>query len=141
MWWTGIPAALYALYCFIRGGNPRPTQPRRGCVSAQETGNTALFLLTGYLAQYLPWSLISRATFIYHYFPSVVFVVLMIVFCLAQLQQHIKKKSFTVLLFLYGAAALSLFLLFYPVLSGQPVEADFVNRFLRWFNSWVLAAR
>lgn len=141
VWWAGIPAVLYALYCFILSSNPRPTQPRSGSVTAQEKSNTALFLLTGYLAQYLPWSLISRATFIYHYFPSVVFIVLMIVFCLAQLQQRIKKKGFIVLLFLYGAAAFSLFLLFYPVLSGQPVEADFVNRFLRWFNSWVLAAR
>lgn len=132
VWWTGIPAALFTLYTVIRGGS----SPRQA-----QSSPAALFLLTGYLAQYLPWSLITRATFIYHYFPSVVFVVLMIVFCLAQLQQRIKKKSFTALLFLYGAAAFSLFLLFYPVLSGQPVEADFVNRFLRWFNSWVLAAR
>lgn len=160
VWWAGIPAALYTLYCAIRSGSRRQTLSSP--VSAVQTkgnaalgkaslgkaalgntawGNAAPFLLTGYLAQYLPWTLITRATFIYHYFPSVIFVVLMIVFCLAQLQQHIKKKGFLALLFLYGAAAFSLFLLFYPVLSGQPVEADFVNRFLRWFNSWVLTAR
>lgn len=129
VWWVGIPAALYALYCVIHSP------------AAQKKSSTAAFLLTGYLAQYLPWFFVTRVTFIYHYFPSVVFVVLMIVFCLAQLQQRMKPKSFTALLFLYGAAAFGLFLLFYPVLSGQPVDAAFVNRFLRWFNSWVLAAK
>lgn len=139
VWWAGIPAALYMLYMVLRSGSPS-RQGLSSPVSAVQR-KCALFLLTGYLTQYLPWSLITRATFIYHYFPSVVFVVLMIVFCLAQLQQHIRKKGFTALLFLYGAAVFSLFLLFYPVLSGQPVEADFVNSFLRWFNSWVLAAK
>lgn len=143
VWWAGIPAALYMLYIVIRGVNPtrQNLSSPVSAVQVKDRTATALFLLTGYLAQYLPWSLITRATFIYHYFPSVVFVVLMIIFCLAQLQQHIKKKGLMALLFLYGAAAFSLFLLFYPVLSGQPVEADFVNRFLRWFNSWVLAAK
>ena len=146
VWWAGIPAALYVLYSILLSSSPRRMQqlPDSSAALKKDStaqGNTALFLLTGYLAQYLPWSLITRATFIYHYFPSVIFVVLMIIFCLAQLQQYIKKKGFTALLFLYGGAAFGLFLMFYPVLSGQPVEADFVNRFLRWFNSWVLAAK
>lgn len=153
VWWAGIPAALYTLYCIIRSRSPRLKPSFSSPASAAQGagdytvrgitagGSTAAFLLTGYLAQYLPWSLITRATFIYHYFPSVVFVVLMILFCLARLQQHVKKKGFLALLFLYGAAAFGLFLLFYPVLSGQPVEADYVNRFLRWFNSWVLAVK
>lgn len=140
VWWAGIPAALYTLYCILRSKNSR-----RGLSSPADRGgvlsNAAPFLLIGYLAQYLPWFFVTRVTFIYHYFPSVVFVVLMIVFCLAQLQRRCRKEVFTALLLLYGIAAFSLFLLFYPVLSGQPVEADFVNRFLRWFNSWVLAAR
>lgn len=146
VWWAGIPAVLYALYCFIRGGDSSRQDPSCPVSVVQRKGSTtqgysALFLLTGYLAQYLPWSLITRATFIYHYFPSVVFVVLMIVFFFSQLQQRIKKKGLMALLFLYGGAAFGLFFMFYPVLSGQPVEADFVNRFLRWFNSWVLAAK
>ncbi|MCM1058518.1 MAG: phospholipid carrier-dependent glycosyltransferase [Firmicutes bacterium] len=153
VWWAGIPAALYTLYRAAKAGRDRRKAafPAAYCPPGSKkdstTGgsavpdDTASFLLIGYLAQYLPWFFITRVTFIYHYFPATVFVVLMILFCLSQLQRRCKKKGFLALLFLYGAAAFSLFLLFYPVLSGQPVEADFVNRFLRWFNSWVLAAK
>ncbi|MCM1192518.1 MAG: phospholipid carrier-dependent glycosyltransferase [Butyrivibrio sp.] len=146
VWWAGIPAALYTLYRALQSGRARRklSSPAAHCPQEKSGGritDPAPFLLVGYLAQYLPWCFITRVTFIYHYFPSVVFVVLMLVFCLSKLQQKCKKKGFTALLLLYGAGAFSLFLLFYPVLSGQPVEAEFVNRFLRWFGSWVLAAR
>lgn len=124
VWWTGIPAAFYMLW-----------------LSARKKNRTAAFLLTGYLAQYLPWFFVTRVTFIYHYFPSVVFVVMMIVYSMSQWKERMSKRQFTALIVLYGSAVLGLFLLFYPVLSGQPVEASFVNRFLRWFDSWVLAAK
>lgn len=138
VWWAGIPAALYTLCLLIRNRCLRHGQLSR---TAQEKDRTAAFLLTGYLAQYLPWFFVTRVTFIYHYFPSVVFVVLMIVFCLSGLRDKLKGKTFAALLCLYGLAAFGLFLLFYPVLSGQPVEASFVSRFLRWLNSWVLVAK
>lgn len=138
VWWAGIPAALYTLCLLIRNRCLRHGQLSQ---TAPEKDRTAAFLLTGYLAQYLPWFFVTRVTFIYHYFPSVVFVVLMIVFCLSGLREKLKGKTFVLLLCLYGLAAFGLFLLFYPVLSGQPVEAAFVNRFLRWFKSWVLAAK
>ena len=95
----------------------------------------------GYLAQYLPWFFVTRITFIYHYFPSVVFVVLMIMYSLLQWKSRMEKhnrRAFPALLLVYGAAAVGLFLLFYPVLSGQPVEAAFVDKYLRWFPDWVL---
>ena len=151
VWWAGIPAAFFTLFIILK--RPRHLSPSaplalHGQISDvhKEEGilpsrGNALFLLTGYLAQYLPWCFVSRVTFIYHYFPSVVFIVLMIVFSLARLKPRMKRKSFLIMLSLYGAAAFGLFLLFYPVLSGEPVEASFVNRFLRWFDSWVLAAK
>ncbi len=140
VWWAGIPAALYTLCVLIRN---RDTRRRQGPLSqtARKKDSTAAFLLTGYLAQYLPWFFVTRVTFIYHYFPSVVFIVLMIVFCLSELRKKLSRKSFALLLCLYGAAAFCLFLLFYPVLSGQPVDAGFVTEYLRWFRSWVLTAR
>lgn len=124
VWWPGISAALYTVYLWIR-----------------KKDRIAAFLTVGYLAQYLPWFFVTRITFIYHYFPSVIFVVLMIVYCILKLFTKLGTKRFILLCSLYGAAVLLLFFLFYPVLSGQPVEADFVSRWLRWFDSWVLAAR
>lgn len=121
VWWTGIPAFLYMIYLAIKNRD-----------------RTAAMLCVSYLVQFLPWSLVSRAAFIYHYFPSVPFVVLMIMYAAVQLKKHIKPRRFYIALGLYAAATVGLFLLFYPVLAGQTVEISFVDNFLRWMDSWVL---
>ncbi len=125
VWWTGIPAFGYMVYLWTKKKDRR-----------------AAFLAIGYLAQYLPWIFVSRITFIYHYFPSVVFVVLMIVRSIQVFlqQKKVPRAKGLSLLALYGCMAFLLFLLFYPVLSGQPVEASFVGKYLRWFDTWVLTA-
>lgn len=124
VWWAGIPAFLYTLYLAIR-----------------KRKKTAVFLCIGYLAQYLPWVLVSRCTFIYHYFPSVPFLALMIGYSFLQLREKLNKKAFAALLIGYALAAFLLFILFYPVLSGSPVDYNFAVRFLRWFDSWVLVIK
>lgn len=124
IWWVGIPAVIYMFYLVIK-----------------KKDKTALFLLISYFAQYLPWFLVTRVTFIYHYFPSVVFVVFMIVYSLKTFRNQVSKKMFYLLIILYATAAFVLFLLFYPVLSGQPVDAGFVIENLRWLKDWVLVAR
>lgn len=134
VWWPGIPAALFMLRLWTR-----------------KKDRTAAFLLIGYLAQYLPWFFVTRITFIYHYFPSVAFVTLMIAYSLLQLTgqsgtlphaetKKLPARGFLALTALYGTAAFSLFLLFYPVLSGQTVDSSYVDHWLRWFSGWVLTA-
>lgn len=124
VWWAGIPASLYMVYLAFRRKDKK-----------------AVFLLIGYMAQYLPWFFVTRITFIYHYFPSVIFVVMMIVYSLKQLTQKLPKKYRILLFALYAAVTVALFLMYYPVLSGQPVDAAYVDKYLRWFKSWVLTAR
>lgn len=119
VWWVGIPAFMYMIYRAIAYSD-----------------RNARFMTIGYLAQYLPWFFISRTTYIYHYFPSVPFVVLMIGYCISKIVKE--NKTLRVAAFVYVAAAIGLFVLFYPVLSGQPVSAEFVNTYLRWFDSWQL---
>lgn len=124
VWWPGIPAALYMVYLW-----------------AKNKDKTAAFLLIGYLAQYLPWFFVTRITFIYHYFPSVIFVVMMITYSMMQWKRKLSRGAFLGIAISYGALAVILFLMYYPVLSGQPVEASYVDTFLRLFDSWVLVAR
>ncbi len=119
IWWGGIPAFLYLIYIWYK---------------YRDKG--AMFLIIGYCAQYLPWSLITRITFIYHYFPSVPFVILMIVYAFYDMMKRYKNAknwliAFTIL-------AIIFFVLFYPVLSGQPVSKWYVGNFLKWFPSWTL---
>lgn len=123
VWWAGLPAFAYMIYLILRRKDRR-----------------ALFLVIGYLAQYLPWFFVERLTFIYHYFPSVIFVVLMIGYSFRNWKEHMPRKAFLALAFLYALLVFGLFLLFYPVLAGQPVEVTFVTKYLRWFKEWFFVA-
>lgn len=121
VWWVGIPAFAYMLYLVIK-----------------QKDRIALFLCIAYLAQYLPWMFVDRCTFIYHYFPSVPFVVLMIMYSALTVKDMFSEKKYYIALGLYAAASLALFALFYPVLSGHTVSIQYVDTFLRWMKSWVL---
>jgi dolichyl-phosphate-mannose--protein O-mannosyl transferase len=123
VWWVGIAAFLYQIYVFAR---------KRDKVS--------LFLLLAYLAQLLPWTPIRRLTFIYHYFPSVPFVVLMIGHSLYTLyvsnpptNKIVNIRNISIA---YAVAAIALFAMFYPILSGMPIDPNFVETNLEWFSSW-----
>lgn len=123
VWWTGIPAFVYMLYLVIKRRDYK-----------------ALFLTVGYLAQYLPWFFVTRITFIYHYFPSVIFVVLMIGYCFNDLSNRLPKKKMLTIMAFYCAFVFLLFMMYYPVLSGQPVDTAYVFKYLKWFKDWVLIA-
>lgn len=105
------------------------------------SGKTALFLTIGFFAELLPWTLVLRTTYIYHYFTCIPFVVLMIGFVIKTIYDNTEKKGRVVAVTgVYVAIAIGLFILFYPVLSGAPVEMDFAEKYLKWFSSWVLVS-
>ena len=119
VWWAGIPAFFYMLY-----------------VGIKHNDRVAGFLTVGYLAQFLPWMLVERTTYIYHYFPSVPFVILMICYAFKRFVK--KSKTRKRMVFVYVAAVIVLFIMFYPVLSGYPVSKKYVFSYLKWFEKWVL---
>jgi len=92
------------------------------------------FLLWGYLAQLLPWVLITRTTFEYHYFPSSVFLVLALGYVFALMRDCEKDWKWRVC----GLCGLSaaLFVLFYPAISGLPVNSEIATKLLKWLPTW-----
>ena len=96
--------------------------------------------MIGYLSQYAPWFLVSRVVFIYHYFPSVPFVTIMVSYSMYQLAnwKKEKKKQVQIGIYAYVALAIGLFILFYPVLSGLAIHPEYAKNYLKWFESWVL---
>lgn len=142
VWWLGIPVFFYMIYAALR-----------------KQDKTALFLFIGYIIQLLFWIPITRLTFIYHYFPMVPFVALMLGYSINLIYENAKdsgkeatmmifgfikrvkigsKRSVMYGAFIYAAIAIILFAMFYPVLSGHPVSESYVDTFLKWFDSWVL---
>lgn len=95
-----------------------------------------LFMVFGYAVQLVPWILVPRCTFAYHYFPSVPFVAMIVIYCMVKLVEYDKKWFKWCMVYL--AVAFLLFLLFYPVLSGQPIVKEMVRDGLRWLNDWQL---
>lgn len=121
VWYACIPAALYTFYLALRKRTP-----------------AAVFLSVGLLAQLLPWVFVTRCTFLYHYFPSIPFLVLMLGYTGVQLKKRMRPGGFYSLCAIYCLAVLVLFVMFYPVISGMPVSGEYVDKYLRWMDSWVL---
>jgi predicted membrane-bound dolichyl-phosphate-mannose-protein mannosyltransferase len=93
-------------------------------------------ILIGAASLYLPWTVASRKLlFIYHFFATVPFIVL----CATYFFMVLRKKfpKFKCIIYIYLAAVLILFVIFYPVLSGMIVSKSYVAAYLRWFNSWI----
>ena len=95
---------------------------------------TAAFLLLGYLAQLVPWMFVSRLTFEYHYFPCTVFLVLAMGYVFSIFRQNGRHGRWYLWGFTLGCGAL--FALFYPALSGAPVNNALATRLLGWLPSW-----
>jgi Gpi18-like mannosyltransferase len=113
VWWGGLIALGICAYRFIKTGDKR-----------------LAFLILAYCAQLLPWAFVSRIVFIYHYFPSVPFLALLI----ACVFEKIRWRWALAMMIVTGL----LFAVFYPVLTGIPVDAGIARAALRWLPRWVL---
>lgn len=95
----------------------------------------ALFLVLSFLAQLLPWVFITRTTFAYHYFPSILFLV----FCICYLFNDLMECKWAKWrLPVYGltTASAALYALFYPALIGLTMPLWYSNGLLRFLPSW-----
>ena len=79
-------------------------------------------LCVGVLANYLPWVLVSRCTFIYHFFATVPFLILASVYGLQKLDARFEGLAFVKWAWL--AFAIVFFALLYPGLSGLMIPAQ-----------------
>ena len=96
----------------------------------------ALFIFIGYLAQLVPWLFIGRITFAYHYFPSVLFLVLALCYVFHTLAQKEELVRWKPAMYAVTGGAVALYALFYPVLVGITYPTWYGTCVLRWFPSW-----
>ena len=80
-------------------------------------GRACAGVLILYATQLVPWMLVARCTFLYHYFPSSMFCLAALALVLARMPERIGKPLAVGLC----AASAALFIWFYPVLSALPV--------------------
>ncbi len=102
-------------------------------LAAIRKDKTAAFIAWAWLAQLLPWVWVKRVVFEYHYFPASVFLVL----ALAYLFSFIRERRYgrTVIIG-FTIVSVALFILFYPAISGLPVERASYSAWMGWLPTW-----
>lgn len=120
IWWTGIFALIAALWLTLK---------------RRQKANYVIWI--GYFSQYVPWMLVPRTTFLYHYFAMVPFMILALVYIFKWFDGLLPAPRAKTVRYVYIGAAALLFILFYPVLSGMQVSGSYVTNVLRWFPTWV----
>lgn len=93
----------------------------------------ALFLIIAYASMLLPWLFVHRTVFVYQYFISSLILVPMIGNSVS-VSRH-RKRNILVL----SGIGIALYVLYYPVLTGQSIRVDFVNQVLEVLADWNIA--
>ena len=133
VWWTGLAGILFVLGYSVY----RYALPALGVIPGRDDPyDRALpVIAVGFLSAYLPWVMVSRLTFIYHYFASVPFIILATAQALRYLERHSRRASHG-LAALLCAAAVILFIAFYPLASGLEVPRAWCDA-MNWFDGWM----
>lgn len=118
IWWVGIVCVVFLLFRWIISKDKQ-----------------AGFLCIAYAAQYVPWMGIGRITFIYHYFPAILFVILMIGYTMNFFNERFKYGKRTITIYL--GIVLVVFFIFFPVISGYPIPKEWGLN-LRLLKDWIL---
>ena len=116
IWWVSIPCFFYV-----------------GWNTVKNRDKNAIFILTVFFVQWLPYVFITRILFLYHMFPNVPFMIFGIVYCLKKLWEKKRGKYITLAYLLVVALC---FIYFYPITSGYPISPQFAEQ-VKWLKSWV----
>lgn len=133
VWTGGLVGILVCALIWLRG-HVYQVQGQEGTLHWQSMERPAYaFVLIGLMAQLLPWILVPRGTYIYHYFASVPFLVLGATLTMGWIQQGRWPRLGRAISIAYLIFALVCFIGFYPYASGVTTPTwwlDFMKQFL-----------
>ena len=117
VWWFGLAAIIFVTVrmCWVRRASKKD-----------------VMTVIGFASQFLPWVIVPRSTFIYHYFASVPFIIIASALLLDAIRKK-NERAFSAVSGALLAAALILFAAFYPLESGLPCSREYA-KYLRWFK-------
>ena len=116
IWWIGIVFVILTVERAVR-----------------DRDDTSIFIAATFLFQWVPFSLLRRVLFIYHFYINVPILILAVTLYLHGSWRDGEKRKMVVAYLIATAAA---FALFYPVISGAPIP-DQYRLLLRWLPSWL----
>jgi dolichyl-phosphate-mannose--protein O-mannosyl transferase len=92
-----------------------------------------IVLLIGFLGQWLPWALVPRIAYAYHFLPSAIFGCLAVAVCVADLRD--RGRALRILAVGYVLIVVLGFTFFYPIHSAVPLSRE-AFELRMWFDSW-----
>ena len=127
IWWGAVGALAVCICMWLRGKRYiTPENNWRWHIYSHTWDIRYEFVFISFLAQYLPWVLVPRGTYIYHYFASVPFLILMISLCFTS-DHPVLRKLFRMIGILFLAAALILFVILLPYTTGMAATAEWLD--------------
>ncbi|TSC90789.1 MAG: glycosyl transferase family protein [Parcubacteria group bacterium Gr01-1014_2] len=114
IWWLSTVFIIYSLINFRKFKS-----------------STFYFLLSTYFLNWLPFILIGRVMFLYHYFTSLIFAVLIMVYVLNKPEFKHKKTVYNAILI----GSIILFLFFSPLTYGLAIPEEYY-KLIVWLPSW-----
>ncbi len=133
IWWAGLVAMVGLMVVVLVGLMGRVIGTKRPAFAGSNIWPAVLAI--SFLAQYLPWVTVPRGTYIYHYFPSVPFIILALTLWHDALNERAQKAArYAAIVFVTIAAVL--FVAFFPYLSGVRVSTQWLDA-MKWFPNWL----
>ena len=117
IWWIASVGFFYTLFSFIKSRD-----------------NKTFIILAGFISLYLPYAFIGRVMFIYHFYYAVPFLMFSLAYMVYDLIKMKFNLIYVVLAYMFVVA--TLFIMFYPVLTGIEIERAYVNEYLKWLPKW-----
>ncbi len=93
----------------------------------------AIVMIVGFFGQWLPWALVPRIAFAYHFLPAVPFGCLALAVLLVE--AFYKGGARRAAAVAYVALAVAFFIYFYPIYTGVPLTPEAL-RHRMWLSSW-----
>lgn len=118
VWWTGIAAVIST-----------------AIIAWKKKDKRMVVIFVAFAMQYCPWMLVTRCTFIYHFFTSVPFVILMIVYCFEYIFESKKAKVINILTIPLIVSAVGTIA---AVAAYKPLLMPFLALFLATATAYVL---
>ena len=127
VWWGGLAAILLCIGRWIREKHYLvPGGDTRWHILSEGYEGKYGFTFLGLMAQYLPWVLVPRGTYIYHYFASVPFLILFICLCFDGWNGR-GRTARIIAGGVLAALAAAFFIILFPYASGLAVPTAWLD--------------
>jgi len=144
LWWATIPVMIPTVLIIVSWLANRMKNRVANVIARtfrsiwREMGDkreVALFILIPFLTQWLFFIPVGRVTFIYHFYPCLLFVILAAILWIEWLWTRFKWGKWAVGGYL--ALNVACFVFFFPAISGLPMSNGYWDS-LQWIVSWII---